>query len=191
MSTDKENKTPGYPKVDGFGDPCGALNECMAALKSLYGDNPPHPGNTLWSYVMSAYGQLLSRLPSSKEQHAAVRKYVLGVYALRFPGCKTNPDDIEDAEEKAFYEKKLDLEVKKMLRDLLKPWRVKVERPMGMPPSPESLMGALHHKVHVEGTKSRGVKAAKVNTLDTSSISETVEKIRGALKERREKKDGT
>ena len=39
---------------------------------------------------------------------------------------------------------------------------VKVVRPMGLPPSPESLVGALHHRVHEEGTRSRGVRAAKV-----------------------------
>jgi hypothetical protein len=185
-----DNKTK-YPDVDGFGDPCGALNECMAALQSLYGDDPPYPGNTLWSHVMSAYGQLLSRMSSSDEQYAAVRKYVLDFYALQFPGCKTNPEDIEDLKEKAFYEKKLDKVVRQTRRDLLKPWIPKVESPMGKPPPPASLVGALHHKVHKEGGNSRGVKAAKVRqrTLDVSSVDETCKKIRKALKNRREKND--
>ena len=149
-----------FPDVDGYGDPAGSLNECMAALQSIYGDKAPGGGNTLWCFVMAAYGQLLSKM-SREEQYAAVRKYVLEVYALRFPGCKTDPDEISDPEEKAFYEKKLHRSVMETRRDLLKPWEPKVESPMGKPPPPASLVGALQGKVHKDIGKSRAVKAAR------------------------------
>jgi len=38
---------------------------------------------------------------------------------------------------------------------------VKVVRPMGSEPAPETLVGALHGRVHKEGSKSRVVRAAK------------------------------
>ena len=147
-----------YPDVDGHSDPVGSLNEAMVALQAVYGDKAPQGGNTLWAYVMSAVGEILSRRPL-QERREIVERYVKGFYKLRGLGVSL---EAKTPEEEEVVKRLLDRVVGETLRYLTKPWTPEVERPMGKPPKPGLLVDARHDRAHKEGTKSRGIRAAKV-----------------------------